>query len=155
MICFHCSLENVSDEVVAPMVPTWLGIIVVPSLVVDRDPHLWWIAVVHVVGTTIVFVTPVVLGVRYVRVVIKTVQVLRRLTGAPTGSITFFLCLTGLVGDQRQRDSANGDNANLTNHQDSSVVTARPPELGRDIERLLLRSQSYSDNLFGWPAYPQ
>ncbi len=85
---------------------------------------------VHVVRTAIVLVTPVVLGVRDVRVVIEAAKVLRSLPGSPTGSITFFLCLAGLTCDQRERDSANGNNANSSNHGDSSVGTAVPPETG-------------------------
>lgn len=122
-------LEDISDEVVTPVVPTWRWVVVVPSLVVNRDPHLSWIAMVQAVGTTVVLVTPVVLRVRYVRVVVETVEVLRSLPGSPTGSITFFLRLAGFATDQSQRDGTNGNNANLTNHGDSSVGTAKPPEL--------------------------
>lgn len=69
-------LKDVRDEVVAPVVAAWCWIVVMPSLVVDRDPHLSWIAIVQAVGTAVVLVAPVVLWVRYVRVVIEAVEVL-------------------------------------------------------------------------------
>ena len=98
------------------MVPTWAWVVVVPLLVVNRDPHFWRIAMVQVVRTAVVLVAPIIVWVRDVRVVIKAAQVLGRLTDTPTGSISFFLCLANFACDQSQRDSANGDNANLTNH---------------------------------------
>ncbi len=71
---------------------------------------------VHVVRATEVLVAPVVVGICDVGVMVKSAQVLRRLTDTPTGSITFFLCLAGLGGDQCQRDGADGSNANSTKH---------------------------------------
>ncbi len=69
-------LKYVRDELVSPVVTTWLWVVIVPLLVVDGDPHFWWIPVVHIVRTSVVLVTPVVLGVRNVRVVIETAKVL-------------------------------------------------------------------------------
>ena len=51
-------------------------IVVVPLLVVDRDSHLWRIAMVQVVGASVVLVAPVILWVSDVRVVIESVEVL-------------------------------------------------------------------------------
>ena len=69
-------LKDVCDEVVAPVIAARRWIVVVPLLVVDRDSHLWRIAMVQVVGASVVLVAPVILWVSDVRVVIESVEVL-------------------------------------------------------------------------------
>lgn len=82
---------------VSPMVASWRRVIVVPLLVVDRDSHLCWVAMVQTVRTAEVLIAPIVVWVGDVRIVIEAAKVLRSLPVTPTCSITFFLCLAGLT----------------------------------------------------------
>ena len=53
-------LEDVQDEVVSGMIPAGTRIVVVPTLVVDRDTHFRWIAVIHILAALVVFLAPVI-----------------------------------------------------------------------------------------------
>ena len=92
-LLFH-RLENVGDELVTPVVTTGSRVVVVPLLVVNRNSHFGRVAMVQTVGTPVILVAPVVLWIRDVRVVIKTVHVLRTLL-PPIGAVGRLLSLCG------------------------------------------------------------
>ena len=60
---------------VTVMEPAARRVIVVPLLVVDRDPHFGGIAVVHAIAAAVVFLSPEVLRIIHVRVVVKSIPV--------------------------------------------------------------------------------
>ena len=61
----------------SPVITSGRRVVVVPVSVVNRSPHFCWVAVVKAIGTAIVLVAPVVLGIGYIRVVVELVQVHR------------------------------------------------------------------------------
>ena len=77
-------LEDISDELMSPVVPSRRRVVILPCLVVDRDTHLWFVSVVQTVSTSVVFVAPVVLWVRHIRIVIEAIVILSRLVVAPS-----------------------------------------------------------------------
>ncbi len=73
---------------VAAVIQPAIGVVIVPSLIVNRDPHLRRIAVIQAVGTSIVLVPVEILWVIYVRVMIEALPILGRIglaPGAPIG----------------------------------------------------------------------
>ena len=89
-------LENISDELVAPVIPPRRRIVVLPLLVIDGDSMLRFVAIVHAIGTTVCGVAPVVLWVSHVRVVVKSVVVLSPLVVSPILTERSFLSLSRL-----------------------------------------------------------
>lgn len=76
------------------MVPAGTGIVIVPALVVDRDPHFRRIAVIHVLTTLVVFLTPVVSWVVDVWVVVETLPVLITVGVPPVTTVCPFIGIT-------------------------------------------------------------
>ena len=68
-------LKDIQDEMMTRMESAVARVIVVPLFVVDRNPHLWRIPVVHAIATTEVLLPPEILGIVYVRIVIKPIPV--------------------------------------------------------------------------------
>lgn len=95
-------LKDVQDEVMAPVVPALVGIIVVPMPVVDGDLHFRWIPMVHAVAAAVVLVAAKVLRVVDVGIVVKAraVPVAGR---APHRSISNWLGCVGKVGGASRR----------------------------------------------------
>jgi len=60
---------------VTAMVAAIARVVVVPSLVVNGNPHFRRVAIVHTVGASVVFLPPKVLGVVYVWVVVVAAPV--------------------------------------------------------------------------------
>lgn len=89
----NCS-KNVEHEVVSAVVATAVGIIVVPTAVVDGNSHLGRIAVIQAISATVVFVSPEVLGIVHVWVVVEAIPVLGRVGLPPRAAV-------GLLGRGR------------------------------------------------------
>ena len=68
-------LEDVQNEVVARVESAVARVIVVPLLVVDRNPHFWRIPVVQAITALEILLSPEILGIVYVRIVIKPIPV--------------------------------------------------------------------------------
>lgn len=61
-------------------------IVIVPMLVVHRNLHFWWIAIVHIIAAAIIFVTPEILWIKNIRIMVETVVILgihRTTPGSP------------------------------------------------------------------------
>ena len=100
-------LKYVGDEVMTPVITSRRGVIVVPTLVVNRDSHFWWVTVVHTIGTAIVRVAPIVLRVSHIGIVIKPIHVSRCVLVAPVGAVGWRLCLGRLsLANHRKRETA-------------------------------------------------
>ncbi len=69
------------------VVKATIGVVVVPTLVVDRNPHFGRVAVVQAVGTPVVFVTPEILRVVHVRIVVEALPILGRVGLAPRAAV--------------------------------------------------------------------
>ena len=93
--------EHVEDEVVAAVELARARVVVVPALVVDRDPHLGRVPVVEAVGRAVVLAAPVVLGVVHVRVVVEAVPVGVGVGAAERAAVR--VLGLGAVGERRQR----------------------------------------------------
>ena len=78
------------------MVLAGLGVLVVPLLVVDGDPHFLWIAVVQALGALVVVGAVEVLRIPHVGIVVKPLPVLRIVAVAPLTAIG--LLRVGLCG---------------------------------------------------------
>ncbi len=76
-------LKNVQNEMVSAMISSTVRIVVMPTTIVYRYPHFWWITVIEAIRTSIVFVAPVVLGVVNIRIMVEPVPVLGRVRGTP------------------------------------------------------------------------
>ncbi len=79
-------LERVQDEVVALVEAAIAWVRVVPTLVVNRDAHLWRIAVVQAVAAAEVFLSPEVLGIVNIGVVIEPIPITEVSLAPPTAS---------------------------------------------------------------------
>jgi hypothetical protein len=69
------------------MESTMARVVVVPLFVVDRNPHLWRIPVVHAIATTEVLLPPEILGVVDVWIVIKPIPVAEIGLSTPSAAI--------------------------------------------------------------------
>jgi hypothetical protein len=76
-------LKHVQNEMVPAVVTPSVGIIIVPSAIVDRNPHFGWITVVQAIRASIVFISPVVLRVVDIRIMVESVPVLGGVGGTP------------------------------------------------------------------------
>jgi len=104
--------------VVAAVVATRLRIIVLPLFVVDRDPHLWRITMVHAFAAAVVVVAPEVLWVIDVRIVVKPLHVLVAVVTTPGATERMVGCtgFTGGEGGAENGDAPQRENQ-LANHK--------------------------------------
>ena len=71
------ALEHIQLKVVPFMIGSALWIVVVPLLVVDRNPHFTGVAVVQAIAAAKIGIAPEILRVVDVRIVVKTLPILR------------------------------------------------------------------------------
>jgi hypothetical protein len=76
---------------VSGMIPAGTRIVVVPALVVDRDTHFLWIAVIHILATLVVFLTPVISWIVDVRVMVELFPVLVTVSASPIATVCPFI----------------------------------------------------------------
>ena len=101
----------------SPVISTSTWVVVLPRLVVNRNPRFSWIAMVKAVSTASVLVAPVVLRISDIGIVIKAIPVLGTLL-APSRAerrLLLSLCCFGLVHDGESTD-ANCNDKKTTNH---------------------------------------
>src|SRR5947207_175251 len=77
------ALERIEDELVAHVILRPGRVEIVPRLVVDRDLHFWWIAVVEAVRAAVILVAPEVLRVVDERVMVEPLPILDAVGVAP------------------------------------------------------------------------
>ena len=77
------ALEDVEDKVMSAVVQPRARIIVVPLLVVDRNSHFRWIAVVQTIAAAIVLIRPEILWIVHIRVVVKAVPIMNGSRATP------------------------------------------------------------------------
>ena len=73
----RCPLKDVENEVVSGMVTSATWVVVVPLLVVHRNPHLGRVAVVQTVAAAKIILSPKILGIVDVRIVIEAIPIVR------------------------------------------------------------------------------
>ena len=101
----------------AGMVPAGTGIVIVPALVVDRDPHFWRIAVIHILTTLVVFLTPVISWVVDVWVMVETLPVLITVGVPPVATVCPFIGITSCRHHAaRKQHGTYHDQETATNH---------------------------------------
>jgi hypothetical protein len=88
------ALKHVEHELVPAVVSAALRILIVPLAIVNRNPHFGRIAIVHVFGTSVVVLSPEVLGIIDVGIVIKTFHIARAGLAAPHPAIGALLGLS-------------------------------------------------------------
>ncbi len=98
-VIHHCMtvLKNVQDEVVAAMEPSVRRVFIVPLLIVNRDTHFRWVAVIEAIGTLVVLGAPEVLWVIDVGVVVKPVPVDGGVNTAPRLTVCPLIGCGGLA----------------------------------------------------------
>ena len=112
------------------MVPAGTGIVIVPALVVDRDPHFWRIAVIHILTTLVVFLTPVIPWVVDVRVMVKTLPVLIAIGVPPVATVCPFIGITSCRHHAaRKQHGTYHDQETATNHGNFPPLNALLPLL--------------------------
>ena len=127
-------LKDVEHEVVTRMIPATAGVVVVPALVVDRNSHFRWVAVIHVVAATKVLLAPKVLGVVHVGVVIKAVPISGACLAAPGLTIGPLIC-GNRFGRGHIAHREHGDDNEVSKH-------LGVPPLGHSNYIILVRSRS-------------
>ena len=102
---------------VPPVVTSWRWIIILPAPIVDWNSHFLGVSVVHTIGAAIVIIAPIVLGVGYVRVMVKSLQVSSRILLAPDRTKGTLLCICRVRARNRHKcNCANCSNQKATNH---------------------------------------
>ena len=83
---------------------SFVGVVVVPLAIVNRNSHFLWISVVKVIRAAEIFLSPVVVGIVHVGIVIKPIPVMIAVESAPHATISTMavrhLVVRGLVGNR-------------------------------------------------------
>ena len=82
-MCFETILKYVENELMAPVIPLLLWVVVMPLAIVNRDLHLLWVTIVQAVATSEVLATVKVLRIINIRVVLETIEIARSLVVTP------------------------------------------------------------------------
>lgn len=109
-------LKNVELEVVAVVEFAAFWVVVVPLLVVDRNLHLAWIAVVEAIVAFVVVRSVEVLRIVDVRIVIKSVPILRIVGASPLSTIGLLGLEIGYAEDRDDGCHGEQHKYGLTDH---------------------------------------
>lgn len=66
---------------------TWIE--VMPTLVVDRNSHLWWVTVIETIVAAKVLLSVEILGIIHVRVVVEAIPITEISLATPCATICF------------------------------------------------------------------